>query len=139
MIAIPLPAVEVVNASFSPFNLTGTVAHVIGGPSAPAAGSRTARGRVVSEHWGNRSATLVFEGPAGTTAGYYLLVRRRLLPTLKVDCPDVRVTSPDGSVKTVPCTAMIDTAHRDPNLPFLMTPQIPPGEGWKTITVTLTW
>jgi hypothetical protein len=34
---------------------------------------------------------------------------------------------------------MIDTAHRDPNLPILMTPQLPPGEGWKTITVTLTW
>lgn len=127
-IAIQLPRVEVVDAQFSSVDFATGARHVEG-IGAPEPGSQTNRVRIISEHWKDHSATLTFEGPAGSYGRYYL-IRHRQLSNLKVDCPH-------GSSHT--CTLMIDTAHRDPNLPVLMTPQIPPGEGWKTTTVTLTW
>jgi hypothetical protein len=138
MIAIPLPAVELADARFSSINLTTTTSHAFESPQPPAPGSRTERIRVVSENWTDHKATLTFEGPAGATGGY-LILRHRLLPTLKIDCPDVALNVANSKSRNIPCTSMIDTAHRDPNLPILMTPQLPPGEGWQTITVTLTW
>jgi glycogen debranching enzyme len=91
---------------------------------APGPGSRTERTRILRETWEANRATLVFEGPAGSEAGYGVL-RTRVLPHLKFD-----------KAETV---TFVDTAIRDPKVPMAMLLHFPEGEGWKTITVTLTW
>ena len=138
MIAIPLPSIEIVDGRSAWVDLTSGVRHFVETAQVPAPGSRTGRGRIVSEQWSDHKATLVFEAPAGVN-GHYFILRHQLLPKLKVDCPDVKVDLPNGASKSIPCGSMIDSANRDPNLPVMITPQAPPGEGWKTITVTLTW
>jgi glycogen debranching enzyme len=104
----------------------------------PWPGSRTEFLRVISEHWTDHQATLTIEGPAGATGSYFIL-RHTLLPHLQIKCPDIDVHGPNSYTLRVPCTFMIDSGNRDPNVPIRMTPQLPSGEGWKTITVTLTW
>ena len=134
MIAIPFPDVELAI------------------PSAylAAFGGRTKIPRVVSEQYGDRKLTLTIEGPAdnsaqlepdGTTAlGQVFpitLVRRKLVnPRIELP-PDVSDKPKLGSAFVY--WREIDTAHHDPKIPIEMDIHFPPGDGWKTITVTLTW
>ncbi len=138
MIAIPLPAIEVLDGRYSWIDFDTGAKHAAINSPQTAPGSRTERVRVVAESWSDHKATLTFEGPAGAT-GLYLIARHHLTPNLKIDCPDVMVKDPTGGSRQVSCTSMIDTAHRDQSLPIMLTPQLPPGDGWKTITVTLSW
>jgi glycogen debranching enzyme len=100
----------------------------------PQPGSRTVHARVLHEAWRANSATLVFEGLAGSTA-FYDLVGIDHVPHLKVDSPgNTRIPPLDFEHLTAyaqPCKAPCGTT--DLGLHF------PEGEGWKTITVTLTW
>jgi glycogen debranching enzyme len=133
MIAIPLPAVEIKEWTL--------------GLTKP--GDRTRRCRVVSEEYKAREIKLTVEAPAsndtknadGTTniSGCRLqLLRNKLL--------DFHVKAADGVGQTFRTdgsafvqTTAIDTAHRDPKIPWDMFFHMPSGEGWKTISVTVTW
>jgi hypothetical protein len=90
----------------------------------------------VHETWGVNKIDLTVEGMAGTEA--YCAVRRHKPVNLRPHVADGLSSEAD---KTHPGVALsgIDTAFRDLKLPLLMTFHFPPGEGWKIITVTLTW
>ncbi|HEY2470846.1 MAG TPA: hypothetical protein VGI45_23840 [Terracidiphilus sp.] len=101
----------------------------------PQLGSRTVNARVIHEAWRANSATFVFEGPAGSRASYDLLGMVRS-PQLKLESPenmgrDAFRWNDDLAVYVVPCKAPCEATGMDLHFP--------PGEGWKTITVTLTW
>jgi glycogen debranching enzyme len=106
--------------------------------SAPLPGARATQPRVVSEKWSANSLTLVFEGKAGDETSFGIL-RQRLLPHLKFDCPENKGIDPNDTAHLPMYVTMLGGAERDPNMAMGMLLHFPPGEGWKTITVTLTW
>jgi len=106
-------------------------------PSVPP-GARVTQPRLVSEKWGPKSLTLVFEGLGGGKASFGIL-RTRLLPHLRFDCPENNGISPNDTAHLAEYGSMLDTALVDPKVPIGMFLHFPSGEGWKTITVTLTW
>jgi hypothetical protein len=119
-LVLPLPTVEV-----------GNLAH-----NAAVPGSRTSELRVLKEEWGTNHVTFTAEAPAGSTAMFP--IRRHKLVKLRLTANDGLPADAPNDQPGVSLTA-IDTAFRDPNLPFGLYFHFPPGEGWKTITVTLTW
>jgi hypothetical protein len=121
-VRIPLPPLEIAE-SFS--------------PTLP--GERTDHVRVLSEDWGPNSVKLVFEGKAGDNKTSFGILRHRLLPQLKFECPDNKGIDPSDTAHLAEYSSMLDTAIRDPKVPIGMFLHFPDGEGWKTITVTLTW
>jgi hypothetical protein len=120
-IRIPLPLLEI-STPFTP----------------PLPGARTENPRIVSETWAPASATLVFEGKAGATATYEIL-RRSLLPHLKVDCPQNKVLDPADTTHRAASITMDEAGDRDPSVPITLALHFPQGESWQTLTVTLTW
>ena len=101
----------------------------------PRSGSRTEHARVLHEAWEANNATIVFEGRAGSSASYNLVGFNRA-PHLKIDSPenkgrDALRWNENLSVYLLPCKGPCEIT--DIQLQF------PEGEGWKTITVTLTW
>jgi hypothetical protein len=80
---------------------------------------------VLHEEYAERKLTLIVEGLAGTVAQFPLFDHsfksRVHAEGADLSAPAAR-SGPDASP-----TAQIATAH------------FPPGEGWQTITVTLTW
>ena len=102
----------------------------------PIPGARTARFRVLSEEWGTNQVKLAVEGLAGTVGD--LKVRRHKLVKMKLEVADGLSNDADQDHPGASLSA-IDTAFRDMNLPFALEFHFPPGEGWKTVTVTLTW
>jgi hypothetical protein len=106
--------------------------------SMPLPGARTSQVRVISEKWGPNGATLVFEGLAGSQTSFGIL-RHRLLPRLKFDCPENRAISSQDRAHLAEYVAFANTAIRDAKVPLELFLHFPEGEGWKTITVTVTW
>ena len=49
------------------------------------------------------------------------------------------ISSDSASKGASVALAPLGTAHADPNAPTDMPFHFPPGDGWKTITVTLSW
>ena len=120
-IRIPLPLLEI-STPFTP----------------PLPGARTENPRILSETWAPASATLVFEGQAGSTATYEIL-RRALLPHLKVDCPQDKALDPNDTTHRAASIAMDEAGDRDPAVPITLALHFPPGESSQTLTVTLAW
>jgi hypothetical protein len=91
----------------------------------PLPGARTQSMRVLNEEYADRKLTLLLEGLAGTQAQIPFFVHP-LGTSVRAAGADLSApgarSGPDAS--PAPQTA---TAH------------FPPGEGWQTITVTLTW
>ncbi len=90
----------------------------------PLPGSRTHSARVLNESLGDRRLTMTLEGLAGSDVrlGYFVQDRQAKL-----------------SVSGAQLDAERRYAARGPFEPPTMTVHFPPGEGWKTTTVTLTW
>jgi glycogen debranching enzyme len=125
-IRVPLPPLEI-STPFAP----------------PLPGARTENPRILSESWSPAGATLVFEGRAGSTATYEIL-RRSLLPHLKVSCPqdkalDPNSTAPNDTTHRAASITKDEAGDRDPSVPIALTLHFPQGESWQTLTVTLTW
>jgi glycogen debranching enzyme len=120
-IRIPLPQLEI-STPFTP----------------PLPGARTENPRILSETWAPASATLVFEGKAGSTATYEIL-RRSLLPHLKVDCPQDKALDPTDTAHRAASMSMDQTGAQDPSIPVNLALRFPQGESWQTLAVTLTW
>jgi hypothetical protein len=97
----------------------------------PIAGARTSRFRVLRSYVGERSLTLECEGIAGSQSALSLLRNSQIVPRVQAKAPtgkaDAVISAKDGS------------AFKDPKAPLLLVMNFPEGEGWKTITVTLTW
>lgn len=120
MLAIPLPDVEVRTPQ----------------TAIPLPGSSTGSFRVVSERYQPHGITLTVEGLADSRADL-VIIRHKLVKERLVREPGVS-SEPNATGTSVALVAL-DTAHEDPKVPVDMQFHFPPGEGWKTITVTLTW
>ena len=116
---LPLPLVELGNAHQSALP-----------------GSRTSAFRIVHEEWGPNKVTIAAEGLAGSRAD--IPVRRHKLVQMRLHAGGGLPHVADDEHPGVNLSG-VDTAFHDPNLPIAMNFYFPPGEGWKTITVTLTW
>jgi hypothetical protein len=121
MLAFPTPDVEVAASS-----------HLF-----PMPGDRTRTFRVVSEKYEARKITLEVEGLAGSQADLVLKRNRLVSPQPSASdglkCDDSFADGPGV------CLVFIDTAYRDWKVPESLQIHFPGGEGWKTITVTLSW
>ena len=120
MLAVPLPDVEIRTPA----------------AQSPAPGARTEDFRVVSEEYGTRKIVLTVEGLADSRSD--LIVIRHKLIKQRLELPTGVSSEPDAKGASVALVAL-DTAHEDPKVPEDLQFHFPPGEGWKTITVTLTW
>jgi glycogen debranching enzyme len=88
-------------------------------------GDRTQSPRILSENYDDRTLTITTEGPAGTEAHVPVVLAT---PNMKLHVEGAELHS----------TAEQDISGDPTNGPVLDI-RFPPGEGWKTITVTLTW
>ena len=103
----------------------------------PLPGDRTQSPRVLSETWESNRATIVFEGPAGTTAPY-TLIRHASLRRLSLSSPQNQGFDPDDA--HLPASLVNNNADtQDPDAPLTLRLHFPPGTGFQTLTVTLTW
>jgi glycogen debranching enzyme len=91
----------------------------------PVPGDRTQSPRVVREDDGERKIILTVEGPAGSQAEFPVLVH-----------PLRTTVHAEGAELSAPGTR---TGSDATPAPQTATIHFPPGDGWKTITVTLTW
>jgi len=87
----------------------------------PSPGDRTRSIRVLKESNAQRQLSLALEGPAGAQLEIPLVLSAPA-PRLHVDGAELQTPPPDG----------------EPGSPAISV-QFPPGEGWKTKTVTLSW
>jgi len=115
-IAIPLPAIEI------------ALPH----HELPLPGARNSQFRVVSEAYGDHKLEVVFEGLADSAARFTLI--RHIPVDLSVHSPVVDDVK-NGAV-LIPFENAPDT---DTRAPFDMQLHFPPGEGWKTVKVTMNW
>ena len=101
----------------------------------PTPGSRTSRFRVLNSEYGDRRLTLVIEGPAGSQGELGLVRRGPIVPKIET------ATGHGGELESEVATlsAFDVYAFQNPTAPSMLVLNFPPGEGWKTITVTLTW
>jgi hypothetical protein len=98
----------------------------------PLPGSRTGQFRAVSQVYGDRRLEVVFEGLADTTARFTLI--RHIPVDLSVHSPVVDDVK-NGAV-LIPFE---NTPDSDPRAPVDLQLHFAPGEGWKTVKVTLSW
>ncbi len=104
----------------------------------PAVGSRTATPRIVKEEWHPNTVSLQVEGPAGSSAHY--LVAHRDSKVLKLEVSDGLSNRAEEGHPGALLTALgIGDPENIPDMGSDLQVNFPPGEGWKTITVTLTW
>jgi hypothetical protein len=91
----------------------------------PSPGDRTRSIRVLNEVDAQRQLSLTLEGPAGAQLAIPLVLSAPA-PKLHVDGADLQAQPPEsetGSPARFPAISV----------------QFPPGDGWKTMTVTLSW
>jgi hypothetical protein len=91
----------------------------------PSPGDRTRSIRVLNEAYSGRQLSLTLEGPAGAQLSVPLVLAAPV-PKLHAEGGDLQAQPPNG-----------DTGS-PPRFPAVAV-QFPPGEGWKTTTVTLSW
>jgi hypothetical protein len=91
----------------------------------PSPGDRTRSIRVLNEVYTQRQLALTLEGPAGSQLEMPLVLSAPA-PRLHVDGADLQAQPPDSET---------GSPARFPAISVLF----PPGEGWKTTTVTLSW
>jgi glycogen debranching enzyme len=112
---IPLPPVEVVIPS-----------HEL-----PTPGSRPAQIKILSTKYEKNQLTLSAAGPAGSTSTL-LLEPEQVVAKLKLD----QASENSGSANL-----SVVGPHHEPMLlePMKLDLHFPPGQGWQTLTLTLTW
>ncbi|MGD0628440.1 MAG: hypothetical protein ABR987_03765 [Terracidiphilus sp.] len=125
---IPMPPLEVdaVNADLNWIGIVKGAGPDVG----PLPGARTSRFRLLRVDYGNRRVVLTAEGIAGSAGVVSLVMNGRLVPQVESGPP----ASQTASIWYQKCDSNPGGCSR---LPLLL--EFPPGEGWKTITVTLTW
>jgi glycogen debranching enzyme len=129
---VPLPALEVDEGTPAALPELSAVAAVPDWPPTP--GARSTRFRVLHADYDNRKLTLTLEGLAGTEGVLSLVRHGRFVPKVQAD-PEY---APGTEQETAEIAVGLD-AEQDPSAPVPLHLHFPPGEGWKTITVTLSW
>ena len=130
---IPVQALEVEN-SYGGLNAKESVLAVEPG-DLPSVGARTSKFRFLNTQYGDHRLVLTVEGLAGTTGIVTLIPHGHFVPRVQ--------TIPEAGIASDSQTASISFRGCDAD-PFACTTlplvlSFPPGEGWKTIVVTLTW
>ena len=116
-LVIPLPPVEIVTPS-----------HVLPGP-----GAETAQFRVLSAEYGPNSLTLEVAGQPERKVNLYL-VENESLPKLDLD------KTISGNPQWVGLTKQTHLKPGElPQNPSIVSIHFPPGKGWQTTKITLTW
>jgi hypothetical protein len=115
-VSIPLPLVELILPE-----------HVL-----PVPGSRPSQSKVVSDEYDSHHRTLILEGPPNSDA--HLAVHRNKLLTPKLDRSGYE--NPPGSREDLNFSSK---ASQDVGTDISLDLHFPPGQGWQTLTVTLTW
>ena len=100
---------------------------------APLPGSRTSRYRIIRSEYADHKLTLFAEGPDGTEGVASLVRHGRFIPKV-----ESFANVPTSSDPTDARISMRELSN-DPAVPALLVFDFPKGEGWKIITVTLTW
>jgi hypothetical protein len=113
----------------------------IGTPAAepPIPGSRATQFRVLSETTNEKSILLTVEGLADSHMNFEVLRRKRVLPRLSL--PEGVSADAHSSGASAFLGSLADNSEAlDPmTVDLYLQLHFPPGEGWKTLTVTLTW
>jgi glycogen debranching enzyme len=103
-----------------------------------AAGARTSITRVIHEEWNTRTAVFQVEGLAGTSADFLVSQRDWKTPALQVS-GGLSNHAESGKPGALLTSLGIGDPVNAPPFGSELQINFPPGEGWKTITVTLTW
>jgi glycogen debranching enzyme len=129
---IPLPQLEV-DSSFStwPDAQQDKISALIR-PASP--GDITKKFRVLREEYQEHKLQLEIEGPAGTSGFLDLIRHAQFIPK-----PHWQLADSSDTGKSYGGVSFSDSAFHDMSVPVLLSFHFPPGEGWQTITVTLTW
>ncbi len=96
----------------------------------PIPGARTAKFRFLNAEQGDHKLVLTAEGIAGSTGIATLYRHGHFVPKVQT----ASAPAPEASISFRGCDA---DPYACTSLPLIL--NFPPGEGWKTITVTLTW
>jgi hypothetical protein len=127
-IRIPLSALDV-DLSLGGLNVMESVAAVTPG-LLPTPGAQTSKFRFIHTDYGAHKLVLTAEGLAGSTGMVRLMRRGHFIPKVVTEpssAPEASASYRDCDGDLYACTSM----------PLLL--NFPAGEGWKTITVILTW
>jgi glycogen debranching enzyme len=106
-------------------------------PQVPVAGSRTSHARIVSEEDGDHKVVITMEGTGGTSARF--LLARHSFVNPGVTSVSSLTPLDDQTRNNAVIVNGTGSAMTDRLAPEEMDVNFPPGEGWKTITVTLSW
>jgi len=125
---IQLPALEVDDSAgnLSPIESVKAVEPLE--PALP--GARTSKFRFLHSEYGDHKLVLTAEGLGGSSGFVTLYRHGHFVPKVQTLPPG----APDASIGFRSCDA---DPYACKSLPLIL--NFPPGEGWKTITVTLTW
>jgi glycogen debranching enzyme len=128
-VRIPLPAVEI---DLTPANLTNVAEGVRAAlpDRPPLPGARTSRFRIVHSEYSEHKLVLTAEGLGGSEGVASLVRHGRFIPKVQNE------TSGPGAGEA---KISMREPGDDPAAPALLVVDFPPGDGWKTMTVTLTW
>jgi glycogen debranching enzyme len=127
-IRVPLPALEL-DESAGSLNLIESVKQVL--PlQPPLPGGRTSKFRFLHSEYGDHKLVLTAEGVAGSVGIVTLFRHGHFVPKVQPE----PAGAPQASISFRSCDA---DPFACPSLPLIL--NFPPGEGWKTTTVTLTW
>ena len=127
-IRIPLPALEV-DGSAGSLSVIESV-KVVQPLQPPLPGARTSKFRFLHSEYADHKLVLTAEGLAGSTGIVTLFRHGHFVPKVQTE----PAAAPDASISFRGCDA---DPYACASLPLIL--NFPPAEGWKTITVTLTW
>jgi len=125
---IPSPQIEIDQVREAEIDYLHAWSALAAAPPLP--GARTARFRVVEETYADHKLTLVIEGPAGGYGALRVIRHGAFKPRAQWEFSE--------TCQFDKCYGLAVT-DLQPASPMLLDFVFPPGEGWKTITVTLTW
>jgi glycogen debranching enzyme len=129
---IPFPPLDIDLAST--MNLIEAAATYSPGQAA-LPGARTSKLRITRSEYGDRSLKLTLEGIAGSDGIVRLIRQGQFVPKVQTDpSPGSGTSERNASISFRECDAKPEAC---PSYPLVL--HFPEGEGWKTITVTLTW
>ena len=125
---IPLPALEI-DYSLGQLNVIDIVA-VLSPDRPPLPGARTSKLRILKAEYGDHKLVLTAEGLAGSEGVVSVIRHGNFVPKVQTESG----AAPSASISFRGCDANPLGCTSDP-----LILNLPRGEGWKTITVTLTW
>jgi glycogen debranching enzyme len=125
---IPLPAVEIDPMLTSLNVIDSAKAALPDHPPLP--GARTSRFRILHSEYGEHKLVLTAEGLGGSEAIASIVRHGHFIP---------KVQNETSGPNTGDAKISMRELSADPAVPAMLVIDFPPGDGWKTMTVTLTW